>query len=601
MVRPTDGGTRATLLGAAAIAVAVLAAYCGTFSVPFVLDDHPTIERNPTIRALWPLSIPLSPPGAADVNASVGGRPLVNLTFALNYAASGIAVRSYHAVNLAIHISAALVLSGIVRRTLTRNAFSVSLAAALLWALHPMQTESVTYLTQRAESLAGLFYLLTIYCFIRSTEGPTPNRWQIGVVACCLLGMASKEVLVSAPLVVWLYDRTFVAGSFGEAWRLRRGFYLALFATWIALAYLAAGTAWHSGTAGFHTEVEWWAYALTQCEAIVHYLRLAIWPEPLVFDYGMRVVRSPLEVAPQAALLLCLLIATAIALRRRPELGFAGAAFFAILAPTSSVVPIATQTIAEHRMYLALAPLAVLAVGGMHKSFGARGVLLCFLWAAVLGGLTFARNRDYRSEYALWTDTVAKNPSSARAHSNLGKALLDAGNTEEAFAELVESLRLGPELPAAHFDLGLILERQGRRDEAREHYAAAVRLNPKYAEAHINLGVALLQSGDAASALPHLEAAVALAPDLPESHCNLANALLMLGRLPEAAEHFVEALRLRPDYAIAHANYGRLLWRTGHLDEAEAHLETALRIDPTLPSVSEALESVRSAAGRRPR
>jgi tetratricopeptide (TPR) repeat protein len=600
-VRSTDERTGATLLGAAAIAVSIVAAYGGTFAVPFVLDDHPTIERNPTIRALWPLTIPLSPPGEGEVTASVGGRPLVNLTFALNYAASGLAVRSYHAVNLAIHVIAALVLFGVVRRTLTRSALSVSLAVALLWALHPLQTESVTYLTQRAESLAGLFYLLTLYCFIRSTETPAPTRWRIGAVVSCLLGMASKEVMVSAPLVVLLYDRTFVAGSFGGAWRLRRGFYLALFGTWIALAYLAAGTAWHGSTAGFHTGVEWWAYALTQCEAIVRYLRLALWPSPLVFDYGIRVVRNPLEVAPQAALLMCLITATAIALRHRLALGFAGAVFFALLAPTSSVVPIATQTIAEHRMYLPLALLAVLAALGVQRLLGARGVLLCFLWAAVLGVLTFERNGDYRSEYALWTDTVAKNPSSARAHSNLGKALLDAGRTEEAFGQLVESLRVGPELPAAHFDLGLILERQGRSDEAREHYAAAVRLNPKYAEAHINLGVALMKSGDAASALPHLEAAVALAPDLPESHCNLANAFLMLGRLPEAAEHFVEALRLRPDYAIAHANYGRLLQRTGRLDEAETHLETALRIDPTLPSVREALESVRSAAGNRPR
>jgi tetratricopeptide (TPR) repeat protein len=402
--------------------------------------------------------------------------------------------------------------------------------------------------------------------------------------------------MVSAPLVVWLYDRTFVAGSFGEAWRRRRLLYLGLFATWLLLATLVAGTAGHGGTAGFGTAVEWWEYALTQCEAIAHYLWLVFWPSPLVFDYGMRVVRGPFEVLGQAALLLALLAATIFALRRRPAIGFAGAAFFALLAPSSSVLPIATQTIAEHRMYLPLAAIAPLVVAGARAAFGPRALLLCFVWAAALGWLTFERNRDYRSEYSLWQDTVAKNPSSARAHSNLAKALLDAGRTDDAFAHLTESLRLGPPLPAAHFNLGLILTRRGQKAEAREHYEEAVRLNPKYAEAHVNLAVAMMESGDAAGALPHLQIALALAPDLAEAHCNLANALAMTGRLPEAAREYAEALRLKPDYAVAHANFGRLLWRMGRLPEAAEHLEEALRIQPDFGSARLALDRLRSAA-----
>lgn len=572
----------------AVIAAAAIAAYHNSLSVPFVLDDHVVVGGNPTIRNLWPLTGPLSPPKADGT--TVGGRPVVNLTLAVNYAVSGTEVGSYHAVNLAIHVLAAFVLFGVVRRTLASvgtpfgpDAQLPALAVALLWSLHPLQTSAVTYITQRAESLVGLFYLLTLYCFIRGAVSPKARRWTVLSIAACALGMASKEVMVSAPLVVWLYDRTFIAGTFREAWRRRWWRYAGLFGTWLLLAYLVAGTAGRGGTAGLNTGVTWWAYALTQCEAVVRYLWLSFWPNPLVFDYGMHLVRDPLEVGAEALVLLSLLAATAVALERRPALGFAGVAFFALLAPSSSVIPVATQTMAEHRMYLPLAVIVTLVVAGLYTSFGRRSLFVCFVWAALLGWLTVARNEDYRSELSLWQDTVAKNPSNARAHSNLGKALLDAKRTEEAFEHLAESVRLGPPLPAAHYNLGLILNGQGRKAEARAHYETAVRLNPKYADARVNLGVALLESGEVSEALLHLETAVALAPDHAEAQCNLGNALAMSGRLAEATEHFEEALRLKPDYVLAHANFGSWLHRMGRLDGAERHLARAVELEPDYP------------------
>jgi tetratricopeptide (TPR) repeat protein len=570
-----------------AIAVATIAAYHNSFAVPFVLDDHHVIERNPTIRTLWPLSVPLSPPVADGI--TVGGRPLVNLTLAVNHAVGGTGVRGYHAANLAIHLLAGLALFGVVRRTLLvctgpalgGDALLPALAIALVWTLHPLQTAAVTYVTQRAEALVALLYLLTLYCFIRGAAAATPRRWYALSAAACVLGMASKEVMVSAPLVVWLYDRTFVAGTFRAAWRRRRALYVGLFGSWLLLGYLVAGTAGRGGTAGLNTEVTWWAYALTQCEAVVRYLRLAFWPSPLVFDYGMHVVRDPFEVAAQAALLISLLAATLLAVVRWPALGFAGAAFFAILSPSSSVVPVATQTMAEHRMYLPLAVIVTLVVVGLHRSFGRAGVLACFAWAAALGWLTVERNEDYRSERSLWEDTVAKMPSNARAHSNLAKALIDAGRRDEAFAHLVESVRLGPPLPGAHYNLGLILNGRGRKEEARAHYEAAVQLNPRYSEARINLGSLLMESGKVSDAMPHLEFAVGLAPDLAEAHFALANGLMLSGRLAEAAERYAEALRLKPDYAMAHANLGGLFSRMERPSEAAEHYARAIEIDPS--------------------
>lgn len=206
---------------AAVIVLAALWAYRGTYRDPFVFDDLPSISENASIRALWPPWAPLAPPSHGT---TVGGRPLANVTLALNYALSGTDPWSYHAVNVLIHILASLALFGLIRRTLglpllggrfARDATPLACAAALVWCLHPLQTEAVTYIIQRVESLMVLFYLLTLYLFVRSVEEPEKARWRVGMVGACLLGMATKEVMATAPCLVLLYDRTFLAGSFG--------------------------------------------------------------------------------------------------------------------------------------------------------------------------------------------------------------------------------------------------------------------------------------------------------------------------------------------------------------------------------------------------
>ena len=302
---------------------------------------------------------------------TVSGRPVLNLSFALNYAVSGCDVGGYHVTNLAIHLVAALLLFGIVRRTATKfsglrpelttaqAATSIALAVALLWAVHPLQTESVTYIVQRAESLMGLFYLLTLYCFLRGVGSGRAILWYAGSVLACLLGMATKEVMVSAPLVVILYDRTFLAGSFREAWRRRWGYYLALAATWLLLAWLVVGTGLLLQSYGVRTErmqsFTWWTYLATQPGVIVHYLRQVVWPSGLCLDYGWPPAATVGEVLFPAIPVVCLLGLTAWAVVKRPAWGFLGAWFFLILAPTSSFMPVQHAAAFEHRMYLPLA------------------------------------------------------------------------------------------------------------------------------------------------------------------------------------------------------------------------------------------------------
>ena len=645
-----------TALAAALIAAAALAAYANTFHVPFVFDDGPSILRNPGIRRLWPIWDAFRPQAPAS---TVDARPVANFTLAVNYALSGTAVWSYHALNLLIHILAGLTLFGVVRRTLLakwsrgqgardrvpkagsqisqnphalpllpapcplpldKDATLVAFAIALLWTLHPLQTEAVTYTVQRTESLMGLFYLLTLYCFIRAAEGthkvegaggreqgtanagsarqslaplplapcplplPSAFMWSSLSILCCLLGMATKEVMVTAPVLVLLYDRTFIAGSFRGAWRRRWKLHLSLAATWLLLAVLVEGTGWNRrGAAGFDVGVKPWAYWLTQFEAVARYLWLTVWPHPQILDYGTFWVRSAGAAMPFALVVVPLVAAAVWALWRAPVAGFLGAWFFGILAVTS-VVPGTIQMVVEHRMYLPLAAVITAAVLGFHFLLRrpTLTLTLTFTLAVALGLLTARRNADYRSELALWSDTVAKRPDSPRAHNGLAFALDRAGRTAEAIRQFEAALRLAPDDATLHDNLGVTLESAGRTAEATQQFEAALKLDPKYVVAHNNLGNAFLRSGETAAAIGQFEEALHLRPDYAEAHYNLGGALDQSGRTAEALGHLEAAVRLKPDFAMARYNLGDLLDRLSRTAEAKDQYEQALRLDPGL-------------------
>lgn len=608
----------ALLLAGGLIAVAALCAYANSFSGPFIFDDGFAIEKNPSIRQLWPLSGPLSPPP----EMTVGGRPILNLSFALNYAFSGIEVGSYHALNLLIHILAGLTLFGLSRRTLLRpvlrerfagDAIPLATAIALLWVVHPVQTESVTYLSQRAESLMSLFYLVTLYSFLRAAELPgRKTAWSILCVIACLLGMGAKEVMVTAPAMVLLYDRTFVAGTFREAWRQRWPLHSCLMATWLPLGWLLLDVAKRS--VGLGLGVSPWNYALTQAGAIVHYLALAVWPDPLVIDYGTQLVTDPLQVWPQVLLVLALLAATGWALARKPVLGFLGAWFFLILAPTSSFIPLVLDPVTEHRLYLPLAAVITLGVLVIYRFLGRNGGFIVAALAFVFILLTFLRNEDYQSPLDLWAQTTAAAPDNARAHNNYGELLLQADRPVEAISQFEAAVRLRADYPEVHNNWGNALVQLGQLDDAIRHYQKALRLDPHSAPSHNNWGNVLSQQGKMAEALGQYAEAVRLDPNYTEAHYNFALALARsgqkekaldefrdaqrcdpgsldvekswgsllagMGRFPEAAEHFQRAVQLGPGDPESHNDLGVVLVQMGRRDEALSEFRTALQLDP---------------------
>jgi protein O-mannosyl-transferase len=595
-------------MAGAFLILAITAAWWNSRSVPFHFDDLHSIVGNPTIRQLWPPDW-LRPP--ATGGETVSGRPVLNLSFAVNYAVHALDVRGYHAGNLVVHLVSALLLFGIVRRaagsgattsgalgnTGTSGAAWFAFAVALLWSLHPLQTASVTYLVQRAESLAGMFYLLTLYGFIRAAEpGPTRARWAVISVLACLLGMGTKETLATVPLVVLLYDRTFISGSFRAAWRAHGRLYVALATTWLLLVVLIIANQGRGGSAGLGTSIGAWTYLLTQADAITRYLILAFWPASQVFDYGTPVAAGIGAVLPQILLLTSLAAGTIWGLRRNHVTGFIGAWFFLTLAPSSSFVPVATQTMAEHRMYLALAAVVAFIALAFSRRWRraprwVTGAAVAVA-AVVLGALTVARNTVYRSELTLWQDTVAKRPDNPRARHNLGQALVTAGRPEEAVLEFRRAIELQPHHAFAHASLAQVLLTRGELADAEAHLRAALAADPRWVDAWVNLGLTLARLGRTTEAIAAYETALAIDPHAQDARTNLAGLMIDHGQIDEGIARLRDVLAAAPDLAEARYHLGMALDKSGERSAAEAELRTAVRLKPDLAPAHLALGNV---------
>jgi tetratricopeptide (TPR) repeat protein len=425
----------------------------------------------------------------------------------------------------------------------------------------------------------GLFHLLTLYAFIRSTETATQRRlWPAVAVTACALGMLTKEVMATAPLMVLLYDRTFIAGSFREAWRKRWRLHAALMATWLLLLHAFRDSSQRPIGAGHG--VGSWDYALTQCRSILHYLMLAVWPHPLVLDYGSDFVTSPLQVLPQALVLLGLLAATTVALVRRPALGFAGAWFFLILAPTSSFIPVPKAPVGDNRLYLPLAAVVALLVLSLHRWLGKKSWYVYLALAVVWGTLTFLRNEDFASKTALWKQTVEAVPTNAQAFCDYGEALIEAGRNDEAVAMFQRGLELRPDYPEDEVNLGFALMQVQRPQEAIPHFQHALSLKPDFADAHNNWGNALAQMHEYEEAIPHYQEAIRLRPAFAIAHYNCGNMYLKLGRLPEGFAEYAEALRYQPDFPELRYNWGNALMNHGRPAEAIEQYRAALQSRP---------------------
>jgi hypothetical protein len=543
-----------------------------------VWDDDPAIVTNQSIRGS--LGDALVPP----LETPVAGRPAVNATFAMNYALGGLDTTGYHVLNLALLAASALLLFGVVRRTLSRrglfrdSVFSdgVALAAALTWMVHPLLSETVDYVTQRSESMMGLFFLLTLYAAIRARDGRRSLRWEAVSIASCALGMATKESMVTAPIAVVLYDLVFEFDSLRDALASRRFLYAGLAATWLELGLIM--WRWPRSTVG-GTAVGPGTYLMNQAQIIARYLALTIWPHWLVIDYGLPRTIVVREAVAKGGVIVVLAAAAAFALRRWPAVGFLGVMFFLTLAPTSSIVPITSEVGAERRMFLPLAALVVLAVTlaavfvervrrrspGRARMIVGAAIAANAVVIAALAVRTVYRNRDYETPIRLWETTVARRPH-GRARFALANQLMEAGRHDEAIVQLREAIA---DFPDARAGLGTELLIVGRFQEGIDVLETFVDVNPTapnraparplIASGYRALAEQSMRRQQPVQAEEQARTALQFNPQDPDAHNVLGVALASQGRIEQAVAEFQTALRIDPQHQPARNNMARAM------------------------------------------
>lgn len=535
--------SRQMILAVITLIALLILAYSNTFTVPFIFDDYDNIVGNSSIRQLWP------PWHSFNASAETGlvGRPVISFSLAINYAISGNNVWSYHLLNLVIHILATLIFLEVVRLTLIstekgvkyfNNALLFSFACALLWGLHPLQTQAVTYIIQRCESLMGLFFLLAFHGALRGWQAESSNRWHLMAIMFFFLAVYSKEVAIVYPIILLLYEWTFRGNKPLQAIRQSPLLYTGLtIVLIIAVVTTIVGNTVISRTDRISfTPLNYW---VTQCEVIFHYLRLAVWPSDLTIDYSWPVATIR-EVWPFIIGVLLLLCLSAWALWRRNAVGFLGAWFFLILAPTS-LIPL-PDPVFEHRMYLPLAAIIVLIVGTACNAYEwvqnrlnlwpslkliltpKVSMALFISIGLIFGFLTHQRNSCYRSELFIWLDTIEKRPNNMRGYYNVGVALRKMGQFDEALKYFRHALLLNPNVPYTNFQIGFILLLTNKPDDAIPFFREALRIKPDFPDAHNNLGVALGQKGNFKDAVFHFSEVLRVKPDDISAQGNLIKA-----------------------------------------------------------------------------
>lgn len=613
------------------IVASVLAVYANSCDGPFIADDIPGITKNPDIQSLGTSLRALTD----DRQSPLSGRPLVSLTFAMNYAAGELGEWGYHAVNVAIHLLNALLVFAMARSVLAnprwREAYGnvavhLAGATALVWAMHPLHTETVNYVVQRTELLVAFFYLAAFTCAAIGCDGKRSHAWSMLVVPCAILGVFCKEVIVSLPLVILLYDAFFGAGGVMAALRKRPMMYVGLFGSWIALGAIIAGGP-RSASVGLSHAITPWEYLLTQSRVLIEYLLLSFWPASLTISYAdWSIARTVGEVVGSGFVIVLLLALSLFGLVRRSSAGLLGLSCFLILAPTSSFVPIVTEVAAERRMYLPLVAITLLFLIVLHHLYrkvsgtnfvSARNGLIAtaLTLALMLASRTFARNEKYQEALSIWSTAAAVRPSNHVAHCGVGHTLLELKRPQEAlsslqrsvelkadyidglfhrgrafhqlkqYADEVTSFRRVLELDPQHYDamynLGLALQLDNRHGEAVTVYSNLLKEKRNNARASLNMGVALSSLGRNKEAAQALRSALVVDPSLANARYNLAWTLSKLGRLDDAIREFTIFLQKYPHDVQARLELASVFERSGNLAAAVNEYRKVIASEPS--------------------
>jgi tetratricopeptide (TPR) repeat protein len=604
----------------------VFIAYAPVFGAGFVWDDESHLTQNPCI---------VGPLGLKEIWTSMRAiyYPLVLTTFWVLHKFVGLNPLPYHILNVLMHAGSAVLLWHLLRQLEVRGAW----LGAALWALHPVMVQSVAWVTELKNTQSCLFYLLSIFCFLSWEE--QSQTWKSPIksallfslsLVCFVLATLSKPSVVMLPIVlalcVW-WQR----GRLG--WK--DGVPLAPFL--LISAFASAWTIWeqkfHASAVGPDWAQTWPERLIIAGRAIWFYLGKLVWPHPLIFIYPRWEIHSwqwmaylPLLVATLGLIVLWALPGTA-----GRALFFAAAYYVVSLFPVLgffSVYFFRYSFVSDHFQYLAsMGPLALAgaaiatlvgrfcetplelasdtdALQSSKDNLGvARGRLFlgslgCSVLLLALGFLTWHQGAVYHDLITFYTRTLTKNPACWMAHYNLGIALQDHGETDQAITHYRQAIELRPGYAEAHYNLGRLLAEKGEFNDAIKHYEATLAISPADAEAHNNFGATLFQTGRVDDAIAHYQEALAVRPDYAEASCNLADALLSKGDMDGAITHYRTCVAVLPNHTEAQYNLASALLRKGSIDEAIIHYEKALELVPGNADAHANLGSALLAKGR---
>lgn len=545
---------------------AVFLVYSNTREAPFALDDKFNVEHNPHIRieSLSPEKLV-----EAGFQSPLARRPVANVSFAVGHYLHRNSVKGFRFVNIFIHMLTGVFLYFLIRSTLRTPGLQAQhgrgswlpFFAALLWLLHPAQTQSVTYVVQRMNCLAAMFYILSLLFYVRGRLAVGGGKKFVLYAAAVLAGvmaLGSKEIAATLPLFVYLYEWYFFQ-NLDWSWFRRR-----LYPLITTLAVLATLTFFYLGNEPLEFLLSAYQYRdftlgqrlLTQFRVVVFYLSLILFPHParLNLDHYFLISTSliePLTTLFSVLVLLVLVVAGFLMARRELLISFCIFWFLGNLLIESSVI--ALEIVFEHRLYLPSMMIVLMAVVFTERYLRPVklrvAVLSCL--AVVSAFWTYERNHVWRDEVSLWNDSAVKSPLKARPQNNLGLAFMDRGDFGLAIEKYLDALKINPDYGEAHYNLSIALLNKSAFFEAEKEAGEALRVNPRNADAHSIKGIALARQGKLAQATESFSEALRLKPNNPDIHYNIAISLAEMGDFRQALKHNLEVLRLKPDYDAA--------------------------------------------------
>ena len=583
-------------------AVLVFLIYSNTIHSPFVFDDRINIKVNHYLR-LTKLS--LQDIRLAAFEGPSKNRPIVKTSFALNYFFHQYNVMGYHLVNILVHLANGILLYLFVKTTLSlpvlrlteKSQKWIPYFTALIWLVHPIQTQSVTYIVQRMNSMAAMFYLLSIFLYTKARLAELKVKRILLFTGCIftgLLAIGSKEIAATLPFFIFLYEWYFFQ-DLNYIWIRRRFFIIGGLLVFLAIAafmYLGINPLDKLLSSYEKRDFTLTQRVLTEFRVVIFYLSLFLFPHPsrlnLTHDFSLsNSMIDPVTTLLSIAATVGMVVLAFKLARKERLLSFCILWFLGNLVIESSVISL--EIIFEHRTYLPsmlLSLLFAMLIQRYLKPNQLRIPLVCIL-VVIFSFWTFERNSVWKSRISLWQDSMQKSMELPRPHHNLGFALVEEGRLDEAIEHYKAALQVKPDYIKAHNSIGRALFKQGKNKEAVEYFYEALKIKPDFEKAHSNLGLVLVSEGKIEEGIKHLSEALRIKPNYVQAHNSMGKVLLKQGKIKEAIEHLSKALQ--PGYADPFNNMGDALARIGRHKEALTFFNKAIKINPNFAEAHNAI------------